>query len=213
MLKREKEGKYQRSNNGDKKCQVYIGNIPVGEITKDEMYRLADSAGKKVVYVKGDRKIGLGNVYCIVKKEIYFTIKKDEWREAKREERNKKALEESYDNAGDKKITDKSCGRTKNKKVTRKIAVQLVGDYYDSAQYKPGLGDDPEKVICKNELLAELQAALDTLTERDREIMELFSNQYVDAEIGKKIGMSQRGVNKRKKAIFIKLREILKKIR
>jgi len=43
--------------------------------------------------------------------------------------------------------------------------------------------------------------------------MELFSNQYVDAEIGKKIGMSQRGVNKRKKAILVKLREILKKIR
>lgn len=61
--------------------------------------------------------------------------------------------------------------------------------------------------------MAELYDALDTLSERDREIMELFSNQYVDAEIGKKIGMSQRGVNKRKKAIFIKLREILKKIR
>ena len=50
------------------------------------------------------------------------------------------------------------------------------------------------------------------MSERDREIMDMFSNKYTDAAIGKEIGMSQRGVNKRKKVLLEKLKEILEKI-
>ena len=43
--------------------------------------------------------------------------------------------------------------------------------------------------------------------------MELFSTDHTEAEIGKIVGMSQRGVNKRKHRTFEKLRIKLKKYR
>ena len=191
MIKRDKNGKYERGNNGDKACRVYLMDGIVSKMTKDEMYKIADNAEKKVTYQDG--------YYFIVSEDLYRAVKQPEWREAKRKDRNKKVVENSYDKS--------------TKKVPRRIAEITVGDYFDTMQEKAGCSESPENILCKNELLAEFQAALDTLTERDREIIDLFSNQYVDAAIGEEIGMSQRGVNKRKKAIFIKLREILEKIR
>ena len=61
-------------------------------------------------------------------------------------------------------------------------------------------------------MLADLYVALDTLSDRDKEIMRLVSYKYTDAAIGERIGMSQRGVNKRKKVLLAKLKEILEKL-
>lgn len=199
MLRRDKNGQYRRSENGDKKCSVYMEDTYLGEITKDEMHRLAESDGKKVIYLKGDKNVGVDGCYCIVSEDVYRAVKQDEWREAKREERNRKAIEESFD-------------KSTSHRTSRRIAVIPVGDYYDSMQYKCGQAEGPEESICKKESLADLYAALDTLMARDKEIMRLFSNEYVDAAIGKKVGMSQRGVNKRKPVLLAKLRDVLEKL-
>lgn len=54
----------------------------------------------------------------------------------------------------------------------------------------------------KKELLSALRKELSALEEVDRKIMELFGEGYSEAAIGKEIGMSQKGVNKRKQKIF-----------
>lgn len=193
IMQRGEKGRYMREENTDKECKVLLENGEEKKMKKGQMYKLIkDDKEKKIIFQNG--------LYFVVHKDIYQAIKQPEWREAKQKSRNQRSIE---------KIDTK----TKDKKQIRTLVEISVGDYYECLQYEAAEGDSPEELLCKKERLAELYDALDTLSERDREIMELFSNQYVDAEIGKKIGMSQRGVNKRKKAIFIKLREILKKIR
>lgn len=191
IMKRDKEGRYTREENVDKKCKVLLENGKEEEMAKGQMYELIkDDKEKKIIFQNG--------LYFVVHKDIYQAIKQPEWREAKQKSRNQRAIE---------KMETKS----KGKKQIGTLVEISVGDYYECLQYEAAEGDSPEELLCKKERLSELYDALDTLTERDREIMELFSRQYVDAEIGKKIGMSQRGVNKRKKAILVKLCEILEK--
>lgn len=67
-----------------------------------------------------------------------------------------------------------------------------------------------ESTILKEELISELHRALDVLEEKDRIIMLMFANGCSETKIGLEIGMSQKGVNKRKKKIIEQLREILK---
>ena len=184
-MQRGEKGRYMREENTDKECKVLLENGEEKKMKKGQMYKLIkDNKEKKIIFQNG--------LYFVVHKDIYQAIKQPEWREAKQKSRNQRSIE---------KIDTK----TKDKKQIRTLVEISVGDYYECLQYEAAEGDSPEELLCKKERLAELYDALDTLSERDREIMELFSNQYVDAEIGKKIGMSQRGVNKRKKAIFIKL--------
>lgn len=193
IMKRDKEGRYTREENVDKKCKVLLENGEEEKMKKGQMYELIkDDKEKKIIFQNG--------LYFVVHKDIYQAIKQPEWREAKQKSRNQRAIE---------KMETKS----KEKKQIGTLVEISVGDYYECLQYEVAEGDSPEELLCKKERLAELYDALGTLSERDREIIDLFSKNYVDAEIGKKIGMSQRGVNKRKKAIFIKLREILEKIR
>lgn len=188
MLKRGKDGKYQRSSNGDKKCLVHLMDGSHKQMTKDEMYSIAEIASNKVLFQDG--------CYIIVSEAVYRAVKQEEWREAKREERNRRAIEASYDKS----------------KAPKRAAVISVGDYHDSAQYEYGSVEGPEDLLCKKEMLADLYAALDTLSDRDKEIMRLFSFKYTDAAIGERIGMSQRGVNKRKRVLLAKLKEILEKL-
>ena len=70
--------------------------------------------------------------------------------------------------------------------------------------------DDVASIVIKKELIEALHKAIDTLDETNRMIMMMFANGSSEAEIGRLIGMSQKGVNKRKKKIFEKLREHLK---
>lgn len=187
---RAENGRYQRSSNGGKLCLVHLMNGSREQMAKDEMYGVAENAGNKVLFQNGE--------YCIVSEAVYRAVKQPEWREAKRKARNKKAVEDSYDKS--------------KKKAPSRMAEIAVGDYYDSMQKKAGYTEGPEDILCKKEMLADLYAALDTLSDRDKEIMRLVSYKYTDAAIGERIGMSQRGVNKRKRVLLAKLKEILEKL-
>lgn len=54
---------------------------------------------------------------------------------------------------------------------------------------------------------------MDELEELDRTIMEMYSKNHSEAEIGQAIGMSQKGVNKRKHKVLLKLNTRLKDFR
>ena len=64
--------------------------------------------------------------------------------------------------------------------------------------------------VMKKMLIDELHKALDELEEIDRTIMEMYSKNHSEAEIGQAIGMSQKGVNKRKHKVLLKLNTRLK---
>ena len=72
---------------------------------------------------------------------------------------------------------------------------------------------DIEADYMKKVLLEELHNAPDELEEIDCTIMELYSQNCTETQIGQAVGMSQRGVGKRKQRIFLKLRTRLKDFR
>ena len=191
MTKRDKNGRYQRSENGENICRVYLADGSVEDMKKIEMYKLADKENKKIILQNGE--------YFIVEEVVYRAVMRPEWREAKRKIRNKRAIEKMNEVSSE-------------KKATRKVVEIPVGDYFDCVEYKAKWMDNSEDILHTEKLLVALNEALDTLSERDREIMDMCSNKYTDAAIGKEIGMSQRGVNKRKKVLLEKLKEILEKI-
>ena len=85
---------------------------------------------------------------------------------------------------------------------------------YEDTEYEtadPGAG--VEAALMKKLLIAELHKALDELEEIDRTIMEMYSQDCTETQIGQAVGMSQRGVGKRKQRILMKLRTRLKEYR
>ena len=192
MLRKDKKGQYQRGSNGEKLCEVRLPDDNTKIMTKDEMYRLIDNEGKKLIFQ--------GGVYYVVDDEVYRAVKQEEWREAKRKERNQKANEVSREKTADSNIKVSAHNET------------LVGDFYDNAEIVNQVTESPEECLINQERLDALYEVLATLSARDREIIQLFSLKYTDAKIGEKIGMSQRGVNKRKKAILAQMKTVLEKI-
>ena len=192
MLRKDKKGQYQRGSNGEKLCEVRLPDDNTKIMTKDEMYRLIDNEGKKLIFQ--------GGVYYVVDDEVYRAVKQEEWREAKRKERNQKANEVSREKTADSNIKVSAHNET------------LVGDFYDNAEIVNQVTESPEECLINQERLDALYEVLATLSARDREIIQLFSLKYTDAKIGEKIGMSQRGVNKRKKAILAQMKTLLEKI-
>lgn len=76
----------------------------------------------------------------------------------------------------------------------------------EETEYEAADISDLEEDIMKQIIIDELYKALDELEEIDRTIMEMYSNNHSEAEIGQTVGMIQRGVGKRKQRILLKLR-------
>ena len=65
----------------------------------------------------------------------------------------------------------------------------------------------------KEELLVALRRELAKLEALDRTILEMFSQGISEAAIGHKVGLSQKGVNKRKHRLLEQFQEQLKDYR
>lgn len=81
---------------------------------------------------------------------------------------------------------------------------------YEETEYEAADTSDLEADIMKAIMIDELRKALDELEEIDRTIMDMYSRGQSEAEIGQAVGMSQRGVNKRKHKVLLKLKSRLK---
>ena len=66
-----------------------------------------------------------------------------------------------------------------------------------------------EEILEKEELLEALRQELAHLEELDRTILEMFSQGISEAAIGREVGLSQKGVNKRKHRLLAELRKRL----
>jgi RNA polymerase sigma factor (sigma-70 family) len=96
-----------------------------------------------------------------------------------------------------------------DKREQRQERPVSLDELYENTEYEQASDYDLEDEEMKKALIAELHNALDKLEEIDRIIMDMYSNEKSETEIGQAIGMSQRGVNKRKHKIFQKLKKYL----
>ena len=68
----------------------------------------------------------------------------------------------------------------------------------------------PDAVLEEAELYKALWERVGKLCDEDQTILKMFSNGASEREIAEEVGLSQKGVNKRKKALFDDLRKKLK---
>ena len=189
---RKPNGQFKKSGNNNALVNVQCQDGSILEMPKVELDSYLDEHGSYALYQSG--------IYIIVDEAVYRTVKQAEWREAKRDERNKKANELSEEKTAD-----------GNVKVSAHNEIS-VGDFYDNAKIVNQLSESPEEHLINQERMDALYEVLATLSAQDREIITLFSLKYTDSKIGEHIGMSQRGVNKRKKAILAQMKTLLEKI-
>ena len=100
-----------------------------------------------------------------------------------------------------------------DKRQQRQEPMASLDKMYEETEYEAADTSDLEADIMKAIMIDELRKALDELEEIDRTIMEMYSNNHSEAEIGQAIGMSQKGVNKRKHKVLMKLNTRLKDFR
>ena len=93
-----------------------------------------------------------------------------------------------------------------DKRQQRQEPMASLDKMYEETEYEAADTYDLEADVMKQMMIDELYAALDELEELDRTIMEMYSTNHSEAEIGQAVGMSQRGVGKRKQRILLKLR-------
>ena len=106
---------------------------------------------------------------------------------------------------------DKQNQRAGKQEDESKMKPVSLDQLYEDTEYEAAdPGADVESALMKKLLIAELHKALNELEEIDRTIMELYSQNCTETQIGQAVGMSQRGVGKRKQRILLKLRTRLK---
>ncbi|NCC16755.1 MAG: sigma-70 family RNA polymerase sigma factor [Clostridia bacterium] len=93
-----------------------------------------------------------------------------------------------------------------DKRQQRQEPMASLDKMYEETEYEAADTSDLESDIMKQIMIDELYAVLNELEEMDRTIMEMYSHNHSEAEIGQAVGMSQRGVGKRKQRILLKLR-------
>ena len=138
-------------------------------------------------------KIGNKSVRAIMvpaTEEQYYAYMRPLWREDKQNQRASKQEDEG------------------------KMKPVSLDQLYEDTEYEAVDPEtDVEATLMKRLLIAELHKALDELEEIDRTIMEMYSQNCTETQIGQAVGMSQRGVSERKQRIFRRLRTRLKDYR
>lgn len=97
-----------------------------------------------------------------------------------------------------------------DKRQQRQEPIASLDKMYEETEYEAADTSDLEADIMKEIMIDELRKALDELEEIDRTIMDMYSRGQSEAEIGQAVGMSQKGVNKRKHKVLLKLKTRLK---
>lgn len=94
-----------------------------------------------------------------------------------------------------------------DKRQQRQESMASLDKLYEETEYEiADKNTNIEEMLTKKFLIKELHKALEELEEIDRIIMKMYSRNCTETEIGQAVGMSQRGVGKRKQRILLKLR-------
>ena len=101
-----------------------------------------------------------------------------------------------------------------DKRRQRQEPMASLDKLYEETEYEiSDKNTNIEEMLTKKFLIKELHKALNELEEIDRIIMKMYSRNCTETEIGQAVGMSQRGVGKRKQRILLKLRTRLEDFR
>lgn len=101
-----------------------------------------------------------------------------------------------------------------DKRQQRQESMASLDKLYEETEYEiSDKNTNIEEMLTKKFLIKELHKALNELEEIDRIIMKMYSRNCTETEIGQAVGMSQRGVGKRKQRILLKLRTRLEDFR
>lgn len=128
-------------------------------------------------------------------KEQYYEYMRPLWREDKREQRLSKTVSCEVDDVSNKE----RCKEWQKRSVS-------LDELFNNTEYEIADTSDLEADVMKKILIDELHKVLDGLEEIDRTIMDMYGTGHSEAEIGRVTGMSQKGVNKRKHRILLKIK-------
>ncbi|HJI42045.1 MAG TPA: hypothetical protein OIL83_01945 [Veillonellaceae bacterium] len=128
-------------------------------------------------------------------KEQYKAYMRPLWRENKREQRLSKTVSCKVDDVSNKE----RCKEWQKRPVS-------LDELFNNTEYEVADTSDLEADVMKKMLIDELHKVLDGLEELDHTIMDMYGTGHSEAEIGRAIGMSQKGVNKRKHRILLKIK-------
>ena len=176
-----------------KEIGVYLNGekllVPVSEV------KASKAAGQCYIYLEDEKML------VPVTDAIYTEYMRPEWREQKRRQREQHCTVDG-------KRCQKDCNYCKYSPEGAALSLERLAE--DLGETAPDKVDVAE--CCIAELLnRELYEALDELTSEDKKIIKLLFNEMSEREIAAEVGLSQKGVNKRKHRLFEFLRARLEK--
>lgn len=131
-----------------------------------------------------------------VSKKVYQEYMRPEWKDDKRKQRqaeNRRKREKAQETG------------TKDKTI-KPWDTAVSYERLREKGFEFGAGYEIEDGFFKKELIKKLRELLAALEKMDRIIMQMVAEGYPEAEIAKIVGLSQKGVNKRKHKILDTLR-------
>jgi len=150
-------------------------------------------------YTRRIWEVEIGGELIRVTEEVYRAYKRPRWAEHKRNERETRCVDENGNRCM------KPCSKCNKKRIGKPLSLDRL---QESGIDIPD-GEDAATTAERNLLIAELRVALDELCILDRRIAVLFGDGKAEREIAMAVGLSQKGVNKRKAKIFARLKERL----
>jgi RNA polymerase sigma factor (sigma-70 family) len=135
-----------------------------------------------------------------VTEEVYRAYKRPLWAEHKRKEREKRCRDEKGNRC------TKDCSKCDKQRTGSVLSL----DKFAEEGFEVADSIDIAELVADKLLLEELAAALNELDPQNRRIAKLYGEGLSEREIAARVGLSQKGVNKRKTKIFGKLRLRLK---
>ena len=134
-----------------------------------------------------------------VSEAVYRTIRQDEWRIAKQEERTRKCRDE-HGNRCKKKCAD--CPFFQS-------GAHLSLERMIEDGHEPADSHDILSILMKRELIAALQSELSLLDESSRKILLLFGEGMSERQIAEQTGIPRKTINYRKNKLLQHLRDKL----
>ena len=149
------------------------------------------------------RYIEINGEQIAVTEEVYQEYMRPLWAEHKRQEREKRCFGKNGN-----RCTENCCFCKQQRKGSVLSLEEFNEDGFEVAD-----SVNTENIVMNKILREALHTALNKLEPENRRIAELFAMGFSELEIAAEIGLSQRGINKRKQKIFARLYACLKDFR
>ena len=181
----------------------YVRKKEIYTTVNGEIIRITPDMIKKII-----RNGVVTEVYFseVESKEVYDEYMRSVWREEKALEREDRCMVSN----GKGKIVrcTGNCASCEHRNENSMLSIE-------TAEENGGLNIEdknarPDTIVEDAELLKALWERIDELCDEDQTILKMFSNGASEREISAAVNLSQKGVNKRKKALFELLKNYLK---